>query len=96
MISFNQTLGMRRGELDLRGEKKRTKGASFNIRGEQGLFKVVSLRAYWKEADALADPPHDADEIVPPETEFNASTMYLHPKWDYVRAADDPEADDPE
>ncbi len=29
VISFNQTLGMRRGELDLRGEKRVLKGASF-------------------------------------------------------------------
>ena len=50
-------------------------GGVFNVRGDEGLFKIIALRAYLKSDNS----------IVAPETAFNASTMYLHPTWDYER-----------
>jgi hypothetical protein len=47
----------------------------FDVRGERGLFKAVTDRAY-----LIAD-----DELVPPETEFDSDTMYLYPTWDCIR-----------
>ena len=50
-------------------------GGGFDVRGTEGLFKIIALRAYLTSDDS----------IVAPETAFNAGTMYLHPTWDYER-----------
>ena len=55
---------------------------TFDIRGDRALFKAVVDRAYWTEA---VEEEHEADDLVPEGTAYNAGTMYLYPTWDWIR-----------
>jgi len=46
-----------------------------DVRGTEGIFKAVVLRAYLNSSDTLVDAG----------TTYNDSTMYLYPTWDYIR-----------
>ena len=82
MIAIDQYTRTGRRVIDMRRPSQVVGGGTFDIRGERALFKAVTDRAYWKEAE---EEEHEADEIVPPGTAYNAGTMYLYPTWDCIR-----------